>query len=154
VTFSSHIGARLKEARKAIGLSQAEIAEATGVTREYWGRLERGMSAPGGEVLAALAARGADVNYILIGGPSKTASLSSDEETLVALFRDAPLAVKAAAIGALQGARVAAVQPRVKVTAHGGNAAGRDVKINNPGQERTHDGKAKGGKPARQRSGA
>ncbi|WP_293222273.1 helix-turn-helix transcriptional regulator [Ottowia sp.] len=67
MTFSSLIGERLKETRKALGLNQAEIAEIAGVSREYWGRMERGASAPGGEVLAAIAAAGVDTNYILTG---------------------------------------------------------------------------------------
>lgn len=67
MTFSSLVGERLREARKDLGLNQAEIAELAGVSREYWGRMERGASVPGGEVLAALALRGADVTYILTG---------------------------------------------------------------------------------------
>ena len=67
MTFESLFGERLRDARKALGLSQAEAAEKTGVTREHWGRCERGLAVPGGEVLAALAALGVDVLYILTG---------------------------------------------------------------------------------------
>lgn len=62
---------RLKDARKSLGLSQAETADLVGVTREHWGRCERGEAVPGGEVLAALAIAGADVLYILTGEPSQ-----------------------------------------------------------------------------------
>ena len=67
MTFSSLFGGRLKEARKAAGWSQAEAAEVAGVSREYWGRCERGASIPGGEALSALAQRGYDVLYVLTG---------------------------------------------------------------------------------------
>ncbi len=67
MTFSSLFGERLKAARKKAGWSQAEAADIGGVSREYWGRCERGASVPGGEVLAALAQRGYDVLYVLTG---------------------------------------------------------------------------------------
>lgn len=63
----SLFGERLKKSRKDLGLSQSDAAELVGVTREHWGRCERGLGMPGGEVLAALANAGADVLYILTG---------------------------------------------------------------------------------------
>ncbi|MDP3887039.1 hypothetical protein [Hydrogenophaga sp.] len=109
--------------------------------------------APEDMLVRVIRATTCDANWLLLG-EGLPPQLDGDELELIALFRAAPLAVKAAAIGALQGAREAAVQPRVKVTARSGNAAGRDMKINNSGQERTHGRETKGGKPARQRSGA
>lgn len=50
-----------------MGWSQAEAAEKCGVKRETWSRYESGLMSPGMEVLAALAAAGADVQYILTG---------------------------------------------------------------------------------------
>ena len=49
---------------------------------------------------------GVDVTYLLTGQrhPLAPPPLNTDEQELLALFRAAPLAVKAAAIGALQGA--------------------------------------------------
>lgn len=90
---------------------------------------------PGGEVFASLAAAGTDVNYVLtgqrIGGVKPAPTLTTDEEELLALFRAAPLAVKAAAIGALHGAAAApgAAKPRAKApsrstTAKAGSGAG------------------------------
>lgn len=113
---------RLKAARKALGMSQAEIAAAVGVSREYWGRCERGASVPGGEVLAALVATGADANHLL-GGPAAAPPLSADERELLALFRSASLGVKAAAIGALQ-AGIHGGAPRASVTRMGNQAPG------------------------------
>lgn len=89
-TFSSLVGGRLKEARKALGLNQAQAAELAGVSREHWGRLERGAAVPGGEVLAALAVRQVDVNYLLTGmggvlvaSAPLAAALRPDQEALL-----------------------------------------------------------------------
>jgi len=86
-TFQSLFGGRLKDERKALGLSQEEAANLMGVTREHWGRCERGLAVPGGEVLAALATSGADVLYILTGQRSEASPprrvLSREQETLL-----------------------------------------------------------------------
>lgn len=58
---------RLKEERLRLGLSQQDAADACGVSREMWGKYERGKGVPGGEVLFSFASRGADINYILTG---------------------------------------------------------------------------------------
>lgn len=98
-TFSSLFGGRLKEVRKDLSLSQSEAAELVGVTREHWGRCERGIAVPGGEVLAALAAAGADVFYILTGERSKPVPAESllpeGERILLDNYRHAPAGVQA-----------------------------------------------------------
>lgn len=38
-----------------------------GVTREQWGRYERGLAVPGGEVLAKVAQAGMDIAYVATG---------------------------------------------------------------------------------------
>lgn len=58
---------RLKEERKKLFKSQAAAAEYCGVSRETWSRYERGKISPGMDVLAAIAAAGADVQYVLTG---------------------------------------------------------------------------------------
>lgn len=99
MTFSSLVGERLKETRKSLGLNQAEIAEAVGVTREYWGRCERGASVPGGEVLAALAQEGADVLYILTGNHTpRVPAPDPMEQLLVTNYRECTAEDKAALI--------------------------------------------------------
>ena len=123
-TFLSLFGTRLKEARKALGLNQSEAADLVGITREHWGRCEREVAVPGGEVLAALAVAGADVNYILTGRRNAAApapALTADEREMLALFRSATLTGKAAAIGALQGAAGATHAPKIHISgsAHG-----------------------------------
>ncbi|WP_218580328.1 helix-turn-helix domain-containing protein [Pseudomonas sp. J380] len=67
LSFSSLSAARMKEERVRLGLKQASAAQLCGVSREIWGRYERGASAPGGDVLFSFAAAGADVQFILTG---------------------------------------------------------------------------------------
>jgi hypothetical protein len=90
-----------------------------------WARYEAGAE-PGANALSALAAAGADVLYILTGERSG-AALSKDEVELLALFRAAPLMLKAAAIGALQGGSNPPGK-QTTVMAIGGIAAGRNIK--------------------------
>jgi transcriptional regulator with XRE-family HTH domain len=65
--ISFHGSERLREERERLGFTQEFIAEQWGISRVTWGKYERGDSTPGAEVLAALAAAGADVLYILTG---------------------------------------------------------------------------------------
>ncbi|MBX9935039.1 MAG: helix-turn-helix domain-containing protein [Burkholderiaceae bacterium] len=66
MNFSS-LFERLRDARKQLGKNQDEMAASCGVSREMWGKYERGVAVPGGEVLAKIALEGADVLYILTG---------------------------------------------------------------------------------------
>ena len=92
-TFSSSFGARLKETRKALQLTQEQAAALVGLTREHWGRCERGTQVPGGEALVALAVAGADMTYLLTGKrPAAGAdpALRPDEAALLDNYRHAP----------------------------------------------------------------
>lgn len=103
-------GERLKEARKALELSQSEAADLTGVSRVHWGRCERGEAMPGGEVLAALAIAGANVHYILTGqlaGPAPE-PMTEDEKGMLDDYREASGPVRRAARALLK-----AVEPPV-----------------------------------------
>ena len=71
MNLDSLFGERLKEERNRLNLNQAEAGKVAGVSREMWGKYERG-AAPGADVLTALAAAGADVMYILTGVHSTT----------------------------------------------------------------------------------
>lgn len=122
------IGERIRSLRA--GLTQAAFAERLGLERKSIGRYEAGERAPDAVALLRLMTEfGADPAWTLTGrgaGPSITA----DERELLALFRAAPLAVKAAAIGALQGgaqATPATIRKQVNVSASGGQAAGRKI---------------------------
>lgn len=71
-----------------------------GVSREMWGKYERGMASPGADVLQAFARAGADVLYILTGvrtapgspallaaEPVRPYGLSADEAALLDNYR-------------------------------------------------------------------
>lgn len=60
---------RLKEERKRMGLTQAEMADIGGVIKTTMFNYENGRE-PGSGFLAAIAAAGADVLYILTGARS------------------------------------------------------------------------------------
>ena len=91
------IGARLREVREALELSQtefAQIAERAGVpgaTRQSQAKYEKGLATPGAAYLAAIAAAGADVLYILTGqragGAPSVPALDAAEQVLLDSYR-------------------------------------------------------------------
>jgi transcriptional regulator with XRE-family HTH domain len=88
------IGVRLREVRENMGLSQtafAEIAEkkgAAGATRQSQANYEKGKQAPGATYFAAIAAAGADVQYILTGIRATVAlGVSEPQASYVAVTR-------------------------------------------------------------------
>lgn len=98
-------GKRLKEERERLGYNQTDFAAIGGIGRKSQFNYEDDERKADSAYLAAIAAAGADIRYIVTGdreGPPPEV-LSVDERELLTLFRAAPLSVKAAAIGALQG---------------------------------------------------
>ena len=95
------IGKRLREERTRLGYSQPDFASLIGSTKKTQIEWEADRTSPTAVQLSALSNVGADVLYILTG--ERGGATSSDERELLALFRSASLAVKAAAVGALQG---------------------------------------------------
>lgn len=96
------IGERLRDVRTAMGLSQtefAEIAAAAGVpgaTRQSQANYEKGRQVPSAAYMAALAAAGVDVLYVLTGqrmnsgeAPSGPA-VNRREQALLDNYRHAP----------------------------------------------------------------
>lgn len=62
------IGARIRNARQKQGLTQEQLAELTGVTREYISRLENGRQGARADILVAIADRlGIDPGVMLRG---------------------------------------------------------------------------------------
>nr|WP_272890266.1 XRE family transcriptional regulator [Stutzerimonas stutzeri] len=119
----------MREERERLGFAQPAFAGLAGTTKKSQIDYEKDLTQPKAGYLAAVSKVGADVQYIVTGVRS-SAALSADEEELLARYRAAPLAVKAAAIGALQGAAGAVqVDKSVNVSAPGGHAAGRDMAI-------------------------
>ena len=124
MSFTSQCIIRLKSERKRLALSQAEAAALCGVSRETWGKYERGSIVPGGDVLLSFAMNGANVQFILTGQESGGVALTRDEHDLINHFRNAPLAVKAAVFAALTAGN--SVSNSVNVSGNGNRVAGRD----------------------------
>lgn len=121
--MSKTTGNRIAMIRGTRGVG--EFADALGVNRKTVTRWEADEALPDGVSLIALKEEfGADPGWVLTGkGEAPTDStLSADERELIALFRAAPLAVKAAAIGALQGAVSATPKARQVFNAEVGSS--------------------------------
>ena len=85
------IGARLREERNRLGLTQPELAARAGVGKQAQLRYEAGERNPDTVYLAALAHAGADVLYIVTGQRSQAlppeATLPQDERALLDAYR-------------------------------------------------------------------
>ena len=88
---SSFSGNRLKEQRKKLGYTQAQIAEICGVSSRMWGDYERGRSQPKTELFFQFEKAGIDVQYVMHGmqgaAPPEQLALSAGEQAWLALFR-------------------------------------------------------------------
>lgn len=71
------IGRRLKKIRKKLGLSQEGMAEFFGISRTYYGKVERGIACLSLKQFLKLYDKGADLNYLL-GGVSLSGFEGSD----------------------------------------------------------------------------
>ena len=101
--YLENLQVRLVEELRRVG--PPVIAKQTGIARAtVYNWMEKG-NVPM-DKLALLEVAGADVNYILTGerdGPAPV-TLSAEEETMLAYFREASKEVRRAALGALLGA--------------------------------------------------
>lgn len=105
MVFMSSIGDRLRAERERLGLNQSELAELAGTTRKSQFNYETGARHADTEYLAAAAAAGVDVSYVVTGTRGGAANpLSAEEQTLIEYFRQASKDVRRAAMGALLGA--------------------------------------------------
>ena len=95
-------GDRLKQERERLGFTQPVFAAIGATTKKSQIDYEKNVTQPKSGYLAAIAAIGADVLYILTGQRSPSA-LSADELEMLERFRAASLEGKAAAMGALRG---------------------------------------------------
>lgn len=91
---------RLREEREALGLSQQALAERCGITARSQRNYESGERLPDAGYLAAIAAAGADVLYILTGQRSQPVppaqELPRQEQEWLALYRNSSEEVRAA----------------------------------------------------------
>lgn len=79
---SAFSGKRLKEERKKLGLTQAQMAEKCGVSGRMWGDYERGVSQPKSETLFLFERAGIDISYVM-GGERTINTLNQYQETLI-----------------------------------------------------------------------
>lgn len=84
-------------------MSQPVFGEIGGVQKRAQINYESDGRTPDAQYLQAISRIGVDVLYVLTGERSAAGALTPDERQMLDLFRAAPLAVKAAAMGALQG---------------------------------------------------
>jgi len=90
------IGDRLRDEREALGLTQEKMAIAVGITKKTQGLYERDERVPDAEYLAAVAAKGVDVLYVVTGhvrprlsAVSTTTRLTSSSTTASCLIATA-----------------------------------------------------------------
>lgn len=111
--MSEQVGALVKEARVAAGMTQAQLAEAVGgLSASSISKVERGVREPSDDELAAIAeATGASLESLLgvavceaPAAPVKAAAAPAAEgEDILRLFNAADPAVKEAALSVLKG---------------------------------------------------
>lgn len=84
------IGERLKEERVRLGLNQTDFAELAGVRKNAQSNYEKDERAPDARYLAAVAAAGVDVLYVVTGMRAETAAgLAPEEAALLDNYRHA-----------------------------------------------------------------
>ena len=84
----SLFGNRLKEQRKKMGLTQVAAAQKAGIERETWGKYERGVFLPSGDVLISFLNIGIDVSALFsVSDRQPENLLAQDEQELLANYR-------------------------------------------------------------------
>lgn len=87
----SLFGSRLKEQRKKLGLTQAEAAQRAGIERETWGKYERGIFMPSGDVLISFLGMGINVGILFsideTDEPLPNNTLTAEEQQLLNCYR-------------------------------------------------------------------
>ncbi|MCO1336231.1 helix-turn-helix domain-containing protein [Microbulbifer sp. OS29] len=122
------IGERLREERKRLKFTQPELGELVGASKRTVIDWEKGVTAPNAVQLAALEDGDIDIGYVITGRRTEVSSAGSDEELeLLALYRAAPIQVKAAVLGALTAGNASPEnKPNVSVTGDGNKVAAGD----------------------------
>lgn len=73
-------GDRLREIRKALGLTQKAFAKEIGLSERGWQELERGANPPSGETLLKIAALGFGPTWVLTGKGPKSLAGERDQQ--------------------------------------------------------------------------
>ena len=137
------IGERLREERMRLDMNQDDFASTGGVGKRALINYEKGERSPDAAFLAAIAAAGVDVLYVLTGryagGVKPAPTLDPEEATMLEYFRAASPAVRRAAMGALLGGATQSLGGMTQ-TFHGnvtGQVAGRDLTTQQPPKGRS-----------------
>ncbi|WP_438868614.1 helix-turn-helix domain-containing protein [Pseudomonas sp. L1(2025)] len=77
------IGLRLYEERQRLGYTQQRLAQAGGVTAREQRQYEQGEDLPRADYLAALAAQGVDVVYVITGKRSTVINIDREQAQLL-----------------------------------------------------------------------
>ncbi|ECI5108698.1 XRE family transcriptional regulator [Salmonella enterica subsp. diarizonae] len=119
------ISDRLRNERERLGLSQTAMSKVCSVAFRTYCDYEAGKSEPKASTLASLAEFGVDILFVLSGVKTpKIDGISEDEQEVVKMYRAAPLAVKAAVLGALTAGSSA--HGSVNASGNSNRVAGRD----------------------------
>ena len=102
--FVNYFPLRLKEERLRLNISQDEAAALCGVSREMWGKYERGVGDPASSKLIAFGNAGADLSFIFTGVRT-ISTLDDGERLLLNHYRAASDTLKHAALGVLLSAQ-------------------------------------------------
>lgn len=92
---------RLKEERKRLGLKGGQLAQIGGVSAVSQSSYEKGKQLPGAAYLAAIAAAGVDVQYVLTGQRSAEPVLTPKERLLLAAWKAASPELQTAVLAVL-----------------------------------------------------
>lgn len=76
--MENSVGARLREERTRLNLSQTAFADVAGVTKTTQGNYETNKRSPDAEYLAAIARSGVDVQYVVTGERAAHSGVAAD----------------------------------------------------------------------------
>ncbi|MFS7242291.1 helix-turn-helix domain-containing protein [Serratia proteamaculans] len=81
------LGARLREERNRLGLTQAELAEIVGIHKNSQGNYENDVKSPDSKYLSMVAEHGIDILYVVTGVKTPQPDVSVEELKLIENYR-------------------------------------------------------------------
>lgn len=81
------LGARLREERVRLGMTQAELAEIAGIHKNSQGNYENDVKAPDSKYLSLVAEHGVDILYVVTGTRTPKTDISIEEQKLIENYR-------------------------------------------------------------------
>jgi len=99
----STFGERLKLERQRLRMTQEDFAMAGGVKRRAQVSYEHDERAPDAAYLGAIAALGADIQFLVTSELSSSTKFTEDENKILTIYRSLDVRGKAGALGAIAG---------------------------------------------------